>query len=98
MRSALSLTLVLIAAMSGHSASACDPSSHPLRLLASPAFAQCFEAPGSVDFTFSAELPAVSAAELRSVVPADFDVALTSVPASRSYESATVAAVPSRGP
>jgi hypothetical protein len=96
MRSALSLTLVLIAAMSGHSASACEQ--QPLRLLLGAAYSQSFEQPGAVDFNFAADLPAVTAAELRSTPPPYSYDDLTTVPASRSYESASVAAVPSRGP
>lgn len=98
MRSALSLTLVLIAAMSGHSAGACEPSQHTLRLLMSPAFTQCLEQSASPDFTFGADLPAVAATELRADAPSFSFVELSTVPASRSYESAAVAAVPSRGP
>jgi hypothetical protein len=98
MRSALSLTLVLIAAMSGHSAGACEPSRHPLRLLLSSGYSQAFEQPAGGDLSFSLDLPACTADELRTAAPSFSYIELSAFPASRSYECAAVGAVPSRGP
>ncbi len=98
MRSALSLTLVLIAAMSGHGASACEVSQHQLRLLLSPAFSQSLDQGSQADFSLTADLPVSASNELRLAEPSFNYVELSTDPASRSYESAKLATAPSRGP
>ena len=98
MRSALSITLVLIAAMSGHSASACESGAqHPLRLLIG-GYSQSFDNACVQDFSLSSDLPTTFAADLRISAPTHCCSDLTTEPASRSYETAVVASAPVHGP
>jgi hypothetical protein len=98
MRSALSLTLVLIAAMSGHGASACEVVSahHSLRVLISSGQLQADPAPAVELGTSSSVVPSVTDLRAGGGLPT-LAIACTELP-SRSYESAAVASVPSRGP
>jgi hypothetical protein len=99
MRSALSLTLVLLAAISGH-AGACElaAAQHPLRLLLSAGAVQSADNAYSAEFNCDFDSPATDAAELHASAPTCSRLEPASEPASRSYESAAVAGVPSRGP
>jgi hypothetical protein len=98
MRSALSLSLVLLATMCGQAASASEYSAQPLRLLLTAYASQQVEVGSTDSFGFTCDQPALSAGELRVSTPADASVEPCSEPASRSYESALVGGLPLRGP
>ena len=97
MRSALSLSLVLLATMCGHAASASEYSTAQRLLLSaysSPQLEQC----STESFGFTLDQPAVMADELRVSTALCALLEPSAEPASRSYESAVLGGLPSRGP
>ena len=98
MRNALSLSLVLLATMCGQAASASEYSAQPLRLLLTAYATQQVEMSSTDSFGFTFDQPALAADELRVSTPAGASMELCAEPASRSYDSAVLTGLPSRGP
>jgi len=98
MRNALSLTLVLLAAMSAQAASACELSAvhHPLQVLLRAAQHQAEQ---SQPVELGTSSPAVSS-QTTLVAGGGLPTLATACtePASRGYERAHVAGLPNRGP
>src|SRR5688572_18450548 len=97
MRSALSLTLVLLAAMSGQAAGACELAGahHPLRVLLSASQAEQGEVL-ELNLTSVADLRGVPALRAGRGVPTL--AAACTEPPSRRYEAALIGAAPIHGP
>jgi hypothetical protein len=100
MRSALSITLVLLAAISGHAASAAElaAAQHPLRLFTSAAYSEAAEQSESAEAGQAVNSSRVARAHLSASSFSATASAISADPKSRSYEAAVVRAIPAHGP
>ncbi|MDQ3024306.1 MAG: hypothetical protein M3R04_08005 [bacterium] len=98
MRNAFSLTLVLLAAMSGQAASAAElaGAQHPLRLLMSAGSCQVDQ--GDATFSFEIVPDTNSGTALRTAPISSGNSLPTAEPASSSHELALASANPVHGP